>query len=92
MVRFSLKILIATVALGAIVAPLVAAPADAASNGRRKKNGEMMRLGGPSTNGTSNGSRAASGDVYTLPGRFVSGRQSDVREFFLRRDQAGSGN
>jgi hypothetical protein len=95
MLRMSIKSLIATVALGAVVAPLVAMPADAANNGRRKKNGEIMRLGGPSNTGASgsrNSARSSGGDSYGIPGRFVSGSRADVREFFLRRDQIGFGN
>jgi hypothetical protein len=97
----SLKSLIASVALAAIVAPSMAAPADAGGKSR-KKNGEMMRLGGPATGsdrsrrmmrlgGPDTATRPIDRGIYAIPGRFVSGSPSDVREFFLRRDEAGQG-
>jgi hypothetical protein len=76
-------------------APLVASFAEAAS---RKKSNGMMRLGGPSQNGNlmrlggPSQSRSADGGIYTIPNRFASNRSEDVRQYFLRRDQQGSGN
>jgi hypothetical protein len=94
-----LKTFVKSVAVAAAVtiagAPLVASYADAA--GRKKSNG-MMRLGGPKQNGNLMRlggpveTRSSDRGIYALPNRLVSNRPDDVREYFLRRDQQGSGN
>jgi hypothetical protein len=96
-----LKCLAVAAALTLAATPVLTSMAEAGSkksNGMMRlggpkqtsRNSQMMRLGGP-TNGSAERQSVDSGD-YAIPGRFVSGRPSDVREYFLRRDQYGSGN
>lgn len=52
--------------------------------GPANRNGRMMRLGGSAP-------RPVDSGIYAIPGRLVSNNPDDVRLFFLRHAEAGSG-